>query len=209
MKTLRYHSLRAALEDNADGKTHIEREHVIYAELTDFEELKKAASSEKQEQWVVKIPQTERNASAGQIRVRRVETPAEGVKFILTSKTFKEGGDRLEVSVDASEDLFNHFKTLAESGMIKERFHFPVEGSDRVFEVDVFMKADGTPYAWCKIDFELDNDTQLTEAIPELPVTVGKMISGDPKQFSDEQKAAVSVLYDTVFLSKNPGRPDM
>lgn len=201
-----------ALENDVqDGKLFRERERVIYARLSDFSQLNNAVSVDSQEQWQVKLPKTNNNSAKGTIRVRKViplsktdkgfEFTATGVdstQYVMTVKAERKADDRLEVPLPASKDMFDLFKLLAENGMYKHRFHFPIDGTELVFEVDVYPKEDGTYNNWVKIDLELKD---VSVDIPELPFKVEEIIydtTEDP-----EQKKKINELYETIFLSKN------
>jgi hypothetical protein len=199
--------------DVENGKLFRERERVIYARLTDLNELSNATSVDSQEQWQIKLPKTENNAAKGTIRVRKVmplmitdagimhrKPTDDSTQYVITVKTERKADDRLEVPLPASEDMFNLFKLLAENGMHKHRFHFPIEGTELVFEVDAFPKVDGVGYHdWVKIDLELKD---ITVDIPELPFKTLELIYDNTQD--PEQKKKISELYDTIFLKKNP-----
>lgn len=193
-------------EDVQDGKLFREREKVFYVRVTDTDQLSGAASRDSQEQWTVKIPKTEGNAAKGNIRVRKVVGGNDGAEpqYVLTTKAERNSEDRLEVPAPVTEDMFKLFRQLADTGMIKDRYSFPVEGTDLVFEVDMFLdtskaEADHTPYhQWAKIDLELKD---FNGEIPELPIKVEEVIPGDTTD--PEQRAKITELYETVFLTKN------
>lgn len=190
-----------SIEDIADGKTHVEREHVFYGYLKDFTQLSKAASKEKQEQWEIKLPKTENNIGSGGVRVRRTEIDG-NVEYTLTAKVRTEDEDaKLEATCQASEDLFNLFAMLAQSGMRKVRYNFPTKntaGDDIVFEVDVFILDSGEFSPWCKIDVEVpDENTQ----IPVFPLQFDKLIKQGSEN-TDSERSLIRGLYDEIFLTK-------
>lgn len=192
--------------DVENGKLFNEREKVIYAKLKDISSLQGAESVDAQEQWMIKLPKTEKNAAKGQIRVRKIMPMVKTVdgyeierhanpQYVQTTKAERDAEDRLEVPIPVTKDQFDLFKLLAENGMIKHRFHFPVEGSDLVFEVDAFLNEDGTYNEWVKIDLE------GAKEIPELPFEVSEKILGSTKDEAEKKK--ITELYETVFLSVN------
>ncbi len=198
--------------DVQDGKLFRERERVIYARLGDMSVLGKAESADHQEQWTIKLPKTENNSAKGQIRVRKVipmvkstdgekfelsHRDGDDAQYVLTTKAEKAADDRLEVPAPVTKDMFELFRLLAENGMIKDRYHFPIENG-LVFEVDVYLKEDGSYHEWVKIDLELKD---ISVDIPELPFSVEEMIL-DKTQDSAE-KSKITDLYETVFLTKN------
>lgn len=208
MKTTLSSVLRMALEDQADGKAHLETEHVLYARCVDFAFLKNAKSMEHQEQWEVKIPKSEQNGGSGRIRIRKTVKAGFPPEYTQTTKTLdpKTGGN-IEVSIPVSEELFNQFRIMSANGMRKDRYFYPVEdGSDRVYEVDMFLKA-GTQagaeqyYEWCKIDLEVDD---MNAAMPPLPDGFADIISAPFGKRTPEEEARVTSLYHNEFTAKNP-----
>lgn len=202
--------------DVENGKLFRERERVIYARLSDLNQLNDAISADSQEQWQIKIPKTENNSAKGSIRVRRVlplvkdgeqfkaqllpktmGTP-DPFQYVLTVKAERQADDRLEVPIPATSAMFNLFKSLAENGMIKHRYHFPIDDTGLVFEVDVFMKEDGTYHEWVKIDLELKD---ISVDIPLLPFKVEEVIYDNTQD--DKEKKRIRELYETIFLKKN------
>jgi hypothetical protein len=184
-----------ALEDIADGKTRVEKEREFYVRISDVDQLKKAAKAEKQEQWTIRLEKTDKSAGAGQFRVRRVQI-GEDVKYYFTTKVIKGSGLRDENTIEVSEQMFEMFKVMAETGMIKDRYSFPVEGSDLVYEVDMFRKPDGTYHEWAKIDLE-----NPPEQPPPLPVHVDEFIDG--KTQDPDSRKRISQLYEDMFMTPN------
>ena len=200
--------LRIALEDVADGKAHIETEHVLYARCTDFAFLGNAKSMEHHEQWELKFPKTDKNGGSGRIRIRKVVREGFPPEYTQTSKTKDpSSGGNVEITVPVSEALFNQFRIMSENGMRKDRYHYPVEdGSDRVYEVDMFLKHDSQAgakqyYEWCKIDLEVDD---MNAAMPPLPEGFADIISAPFGKRTDEEEARVTSLYHNEFTAKNP-----
>jgi len=210
-------ALSVALEEDTSGKASNEIEHTYYAQLKDLSQLQKAAEIEKQEQWELRIPLTEGfNALPGQIRIRKTETAkrqgdeplgpdtqTSPPEYVLTVKV--QGGSdggRREAGLPASEDIFTMFKFLSGKGMVKHRYIFPVEGSDRVWEVDVFLKDDGTYHDWVKIDFEVED---INATVPPLPVSVDMdtIVTNAKQHMTPEENKRVTELYDRVFLTLN------
>lgn len=194
-----------ATEEAADGKAIREIEHTIYARLSDHSQLKKAASMEKHEQWEIKIAKTDLNAGKGGIRVRKTEIEGGDPDYVLTTKVnANEAGDKIELPIPTNEDNFHQIKFLSERGMIKHRYHFPVVGTELVWEIDMFPKQDGEGYHdWCKIDLEVqDRDAP----IPELPLHFEEVImpKGYGRQDEEAAEAQVTRLYDECFLARNP-----
>lgn len=199
------HKRNVATEEASDGKAIREIEHTIYARLSDQSQLKKATSMEKHEQWEIKISKSELNAGKGGIRVRKTEVEGGTPEYVLTTKVVANAaGDKIELPIPTNEDNFQQIKFLSERGMIKHRYHFPVVGTDLVWEVDMFPKQDGEGYHdWCKIDLEVqDRETP----IPELPLNFEEVIM--PKGYGRQDDAVaeeqITKLYDQCFLARNP-----
>lgn len=190
-----------ALEEAATGKTEREIEHTMYGKISDLGELEHA-DWEDHEQWELKIPKHEGNLAEGVKRVRKTMTPDGQIEHVLTLKTKDNiqagNANRASTAVACGEDMFEQFKALAAKGMVKRRFKFPIEGSDRVWEIDVFPKEDGGWHQWCKIDLEVpDLDTPL----PKFPIKFDQVITKPYGHRSAEEDAQVKKLYDECFTT--------
>ena len=204
-----------AFEEQATGKANFEREYVFYAKLTDSSILEQASHVESQEQWTFKIDKTDKNHCSGQIRIRRTDDNGK-VSYVQTVKTPMKPleGDSarsdatvpdasqnmLEVAIDASEDAFKQFKMIADQGMIKTRYTFPIEGTELKFEVDVFHLPNGEKSQWVKVDLEVDKPL---ESVPSLPDAFTEVIYNQKDEQTDEEKDLIRSLYENVFLTKN------
>lgn len=197
MKQLKAALQNLAMEELDDGQVRVEREHVFYGRIADFEQLKSASECIKQEQWQVRVNKTDANLARGMIRSRK-NLVDQDVEYVLTFKTFTDSEDRLEVTVEGSAGTHEIFKRLSDCGMIKHRYIFPVADSDVKFEVDVFMKPDGTYHHWCKIDLEVKD---LSVPLPAFPITVVDVIK-EGANLTPEQRNQVTELYDKYFLTK-------
>ena len=194
--------LKLALEA-ADGKVVKEAEHTIYGRLVDHSQLKKASSMEHHEQWEVRIEKTEEIAGSGSMRVRKIQVGDSEPTYEFTTKVkTKEDNLKLECSVLTTADNFMQFQFLSGKGMIKDRFHFPIIGTELVWEVDMYLKEDGTYHDWCKIDLETDD---LNAPLPELPIEFSDVIlpEGMGEDTPEERNKKLDILYEKVFLSKN------
>lgn len=193
--------IRVALEENADGTANDEIEHVFYARLADPSQLENADSREFQEQWEIKVPKTDENAAAGGLRIRKTVTTDGKVEYVLTSKVKVNATKKIEVGVPTTEDQFASFKYLAPGGMIKDRFVFLIEGSDRKWEVDVFHRPEGGYHEWVKIDLEV---TDINDPIPPFPIDLRDVIDGRPDKHNEDEEARIRALYSSDFITKNP-----
>ena len=191
-----------SLEELADGKPNKEVEHVLYARIVDFEDLKKADSMEHQEQWEIKVPKSDKNAAGGTARVRKTIHNGSGEpEYVITTK-LRVGahGDAIEVPVPTTVAMFDSFKYLSEFGMKKDRYFFKVEGTDLVWEVDAFIKPEGGYWEWCKIDLEVKD---RSEAIPPLPIDFRDVIVGKSEHLTEAEQLKIRTLYENEFLTKN------
>lgn len=191
-----------ALEEDATGVAAVETEHVFYVYITDFKQLDKAASKIHQEQWEIKVPRTDKNATSGGIRVRLVQEGDGPKQYCLTSKVvINAEGDKDEVTTETTADMFVHFAFLSQGGMIKDRYTFPIDGSDLVWEVDMFLKPDGSYHNWAKIDLEVpDRNAPIPE---QFPVSFSQIISGDASRRNEAESRKISELYSQFFLTPN------
>lgn len=195
-----------AMEDVSDGKIFKEHEHVFYVKISDFDQLNRASSVDYQEQWTLKVKKSDNNQASGNIRIRKVvglksyadRTPKEDAQYVLTSKAEMPDGSRLEVPIPATEDAFTIFRSLAEGGMIKHRYHFPVHGTKLTFEVDMYLNPEGGYHPWAKVDLEVYD---IDAAIPDLPLVVDEKICGNTTNTIEKEK--ITKLYDEYFITKS------
>lgn len=191
--------LNVANEELADGQVRVEREHVFYARITDFEQLKKATEVIKQEQWQLRVSKNENNVSAGQLRSRKNVTK-NSAEYVLTLKTQRPDGDRLEVNVDGGADAHEMFKLLSDCGMIKDRHVFEIPDSNLKFEIDVFLKPDGSYHNWCKIDVEVED---MSVPLPAFPITLVDIMEEKGNATPSDVRDKITSLYDECFLTRS------
>lgn len=187
-------------EDPENGTFNKEIEHVYYGRITDFKQLEKANSKERQEQWEVKIPLVGGNAAKGSIRVRSTKIADCPIEYTLTSKiTLDESGEKMEVSLPTTAEQFIQFKFLAKQGMVKDRYTFDTENGLK-WEVDVFLDPKGGYFQWCKIDLEVPS---MDTPIPAFPLELTNQIDGTSLERDSSEDKKVQSLYDQYFLTKN------
>lgn len=194
--------------EDASGRTSAEIERVIYVRVKDFGFLDRATGAERQEQWSIKIPKTDSNAGSGSIRVRKsinLREPGAPVQFVLTTKLdIGNKGSSAETPEQSSLDQFNVFKYLADKGMIKDRYYFPIEGSDLQWEVDCFPKPGEMYHEWVKIDLE---SWPRGKELPALPMEFVEMMDGSEGMQTPEAQEKIGQLYETMFLTPNTNQP--
>lgn len=209
-----------AMEAEADGKARVEKELVFYCKVKDFSFLGHAIHSEYQEQWQIKIDKTDENAAGARIR-SRYSVGLDGVKsYVLTSKIKLENGDS-EVEIPSSADSHAHFKLLANQGMRKVRYLFPVGDTGLNFEVDVFFSSkdadettgrNGETFSpWVKVDIEIPDGAKIDATVGEdgtmlsltFPFEHEKIITKLMAEKDNATQVLMNTLYEDVFLLKN------
>ncbi len=182
-----------------------EKEFVFYGKVADFKELKACKNVEYQEQYEVKIQQSDKNATGGRIRVRKTVKGEKEPKFVLTTKTKLPDGSDYESDCKTTEENFIQFKYFCEGGMIKDRYSFPVEGHKGLrWEVDGFTGTNGLFHECVKIDLEVEDEGIEMANMPPFPIQLTDVITNQNGQRTPEEEAIVRTLYDTVFRTPNP-----
>lgn len=196
--------MRAALEEISDGQAHREIEHTFFARLENKALLDEAKSMEHQEQWEIVIEKTDKNACKGKFRVRKTVVEGQDPEYVLTTKTAGKEGN-IEVGVPITQPMFEQFKMMSEQGMMKDRYFFPVEGSDLIWEVDMFLRKGSQPGEkqyedWCKIDLEVPS---LDMALPPLPQGFSEVITNPYGRRSEAEEMKVVSLFHNEFVTPN------
>lgn len=186
--------------DPVESVTVREKEYVVYIRIMNFKQLGKAKHREEQLQWQVKIPKTDLNASEGSIRVRKTTTIDGKVSYDLTLKNKGKDGSKLETTLPCTEEAFTQLAFLAENGMDKHRYCFPIEGTDMCWEIDVYPDGKAGYFTWARAELEVKGDI---DKLPELPIEVEEVITPEEAQQDDSK---VQQLFETYFLKKNKYR---
>lgn len=152
------------------GKAQMELEYTIFAELDDLDALKNAFHVEEHEQW--RVPFAVESEVRGRIRAVNER------EWMFTTK---EGSDEWvgwkETNTLLTKESFEAFKKVACDGYLKKRHCFRCDGSDLIWEVDVFRdRLTGQPSLWVKMDLEVKN---LDQEIPKPPFKVKDFVIGD------------------------------
>lgn len=201
-----------ALEERSDGAAQKEREYVFYARLKPDFVFPQTGNVERQEQWTIKIDKSDANGAKGDIRVRKTDFFDHGdlgkSEYVLTTKIRGEEGVD-EIPIPSTADQFEHFKKLAESGMLKDRYTYTIDASELVWEVDAYLKPGGGYHPWVKIDLEVPADAPADFPIPEFPFEAEEWIKGQNGERNTAEEAQVRLLYETMFLTKNPASKAM
>lgn len=196
MSTFREHFLRKNLfpglnaVEQTYGKVQQEIEYTIYAELYDLAPLKQAFHVEEHEQWRIPLG-IDANIRA---RVRAIN----GREWQLTTKESSDEwvGDR-ERNTLITKDDFETWKKVGCDGFMKTRHSFRCEGSDLIWEVDVFKdRLTGQSHLWVKMDMEVKD---LDQEIPKPPFKVKEFILGDRDGAPLSERVKIRSLWENQW----------
>jgi len=187
----------------------IEYENEVYLLGYDIDEIKaKATGHEGQEQWGIYIPKTDKNASSGNIRVRRTDTVDGNTSYEETCKTSQGAEGKLEDNLLTTVTRFNQFKLLADQGLIKTRYFVDSTLEDKdirfKFELDVFYNKRGELVPWVKVDAELPQGTVLEAG--DIPFKYDEILIVTPaakEANTNGINEKVGELYEKYFRSTN------
>lgn len=173
-----------------------EIEYLFFLKIDDFDQLKQAKGKESQEQWSI-LFQKEKVENV--IRVRRSVKEGEET-FTLTSKVnFAELDGKWELEREVERAHFDQVKGMAQDGLIKERYFFPVDGTDLTWEVDVFYDAQGNPVEWVKLDLEVP--ARLGK-LPDYPIKHTEVFDAQFEERTPEQHQFVTDLFNKHYSVK-------
>lgn len=186
------------------GKAMREKEFTVFARILNFSQLKKANRAEIQEQYIIPIEKTEENAGQGAIRVRKITARNGRSRYELTTKNKMDVGDNIEVTVPTSKENFIQFKVLSTVSMLKHRYTFKINGTDKKWEVDVVPDGNGSYYPWARCEIEVDDLNDKN--VPELPLEVEELILPPElgKLSQEEYDEKTKPIMDRFFTSGNP-----
>lgn len=215
MRTFRSNAFAGTLAVEAeavDGKASKEIEYMFFAKVTSPETLLKALCVEIQEQWGLWVDKTEKNAGCGSNRVRKTITKQivngefdnvnSATSYVMTTKLKRNDGSSLEIPLQSSEDGLKAFRLLADSGMIKHRYRFPIPGTELTWEVDMFIEPgesiNSTKYVgWAKIDLEVPSKDH---PIPALPEGFTDMFDSKIENPTPEQQEIIDKMQEYMSL---------
>ena len=185
------------------GQAVREKEHVVFARLLNFAQLKKAKRAEKQTQYIIEAPKTEENVTGGSIRIREIIKGKDGeAEYLLTTKAKVQEG-KIEVTVPTTKQNFIQFGTMCNVSMVKHRYFFPIEGTNHEWTVDCVPDGNGGYCPWVRCEIEVSD---LSAKVPELPLETEELIL--PPEMSEtteeEFEAKTKPLLDRFFVKKNP-----
>lgn len=187
----------------------VEYENEIYLLGFDIDEIKaKARGWEGQEQWGIYIPKTPKNASSGNIRVRRTDCVEGSTTFEETCKTDMGEQGKLEDNLLTTVTRFNQFKLLADQGLIKTRYFVDSTLEEKdihfKFELDVFYNKKGDPVPWVKVDAELPPGTELEAG--DIPFKYDEILIVTPAAKAANTNGInqkIGELYEKYFRTPN------
>ena len=175
--------------EDINGEKHIEREYTAYARVEDFSWIEDAPEHEHHEQW--EIPYAGETNIRGRLRLINNRRYTEAVKEKLRSE---EGS--YEVEFDLSRDAFEMKKKACVNGYSKDRYCFPIPGTNQKWEVDVFKSKSGGRSEWVKIDLEYNS---RQDAVPDFPFAVKEVIIPEMNS-TVEAKEMVNDLWENEWL---------
>lgn len=173
-----------------------EIEYMFLLKLDDFAQLEKAMRKEYQEQWSVVI------RGHGMESIIRVRQCIEGSdeSFTVTNKVdFYDEDGKWEIEKPGERKHFEKIREMADSGMIKDRYFFPVKNSALIWEIDVFKDKDGKPYPWVKVDLEVP---RRLEELPEFPITYTESFLKQREERNEEESQWVADLFTKHFVAR-------
>jgi hypothetical protein len=181
--------LALSMEGMIDGKAYRELEYTFYGKIKDFAQLEQAFEKEEHEQWQIPLD----TDGPLKLRIRLID----GRRPTMTTKIRRPGTHgAMEVDSDISMDAFLHLREGGVNGYKKTRYNFKVPGTDRKWEIDVFLTSTGDPHPWVKIDYEVGDPN---ESIPKLPIDFEQIIVEGGSKETLEERRFVRQLWDSEW----------
>lgn len=188
-----------------DGDTYVEKEHLIWVQLTNLNELAKAEDAEKQRQVCLNVNKVENNFCAGKVRIRETVHKNGITTYDLVIKQNHNGiTTRTKTAIPCTKNCFVQMAGLCDEMSVKHRYIFPIDGSKTaVWKVDMAPDGKGGYQRWAKVELEVDD---LEAELPPFPFNTNEVIL--PPPFGDleqaEWEAKNKELYNTFFVKKGP-----
>lgn len=183
-------SMGISVENLDQGKLEKEMELTLYVHMNDLQDLSRAVSKEIHEQYGVPL-ETETKVKQ---RIRAINNK----RWLLAVKSPLVGKPgNYECELDISNDMFKLLRSATpEDGYVKERYFFPITGTELVWEVDVFRNNGGTQHEWVKVDLEF---TDTTMEVPPLPFKTKAIIFSDKADLTNAEKDWIDQLWDSEW----------
>lgn len=184
-------------------KTEDEIEYTFFATLTDIpSQMQKATSSETHHQFERKI-RDDNGREDVRFRSRSID---EGSHYEFTIKCKKKDSQgrlyNVESTLGSTEDVHEVIRNIADRRFHKIRYRFPfsVERNehtiDLVWEVDVFVLADGSFDPMVKVDLEVPD---ASIPAPSFPFQASLVINA--KNPTTEQETTIAQFWRRVMQS--------
>lgn len=196
-----FNLLYTTRQAHEDASTQVEKEYEFYAKIVDERELANAISVIKIEQYGVFVPHSDDNCCSGQLRVRKSITDDGEPVYTFATKTPMPGGGKLETEIETNEAHFIQFMNICDSGMVYTRHIFPIEGSEMKWEIDCVETGTGGFRETVKIDLEIKGEVS---EIPPFPIQLENIIVKNNETNSDEERAQIKNIVETLFRVPNP-----
>lgn len=177
-----------SVEGLENGQLNKELELTMYVHMSDLNDLTRAVSKEVHEQYDTPL-ETETKVRQ---RIRGVNDK----RWLLTVKSPLPTGQpgNYETEVDISRDMFSLLRAATpKDGYVKERYFFPIIGTDMVWEIDVFRNNGGTQHEWVKVDLEF---TDTTMEVPTLPFKTKAIIYSDSDDVTQAERNWIDQLWN-------------
>lgn len=179
-----------SLEEEAGSQREIEL--TTYGKVDNFDMLKLATNVERQFQFVM---YEQSDVATGNVRIRC--TNDDDYKLTIKYKPNTDNAPgKNEICKPIDKEAFDAFSWIAQSGMYKDRYYYPVVDTDLVWEVDFFIQADGSYAPWVKFDLELKEGQSIPPGL-KYPFETLEIINRDNKEVLDK-------VYDDYLIVK-PG----
>lgn len=172
--------------EDINGKPEQEIEYTFYGKIKSLQQLEGAKEIEEHEQW--QVPLANKDCGVKQ-RIREVN----GIRWLLTTKTVIPGqlGSE-ECTVDITKEMFARMRQAGKNGYKKTRYVFPIFGSDKKWEIDVFVDKQGSKSLWVKIDLEVSGQA---DKIPDFPFELDDIIIRQEHEQTPEEARFIDGLW--------------
>lgn len=164
-----------------------EIEYTFYGRLTNLEQLESAKVSYIHEQWQVPFGIDDQGVKA---RIREID----GQRWVFTTKKVIPGKLGVEEEeCDITPGMFATLRMVAKNGYRKTRYEYPIFGTDRKWEIDVFFNEHGEKSLWVKIDLEVSGPS---DPIPKFPVEMTDLIISQGDDVTREEAQFIDNLWN-------------
>lgn len=192
--------LVSSLEGSDEAVEEIE--YMFLVKLEDMSQLERAKDIERQEQWSM-IFRKDNVETIIRVRKSFIVGKRSKVFYFLCSKiNFIDLDGKWELEKEVAMEHFDKVKSIAENGLIKDRYTFPMDGTDMVWEVDVFKDKDGNPDPWVKIDLEVKQRMDIEQLIANIPFDYSEGLFGQYGERSEEEDKKFNQFFDSHVITR-------